>query len=403
MKFKKNYVIAAIILVIAWGGYYWYSKSKSTTNQVKYVTATAEKGMLTSSVSASGNVVVDQSSNIDPTISGTVADLSVAVGDSVKKGQLLFTIINEDLTVSVAKSTASLKTSKDAIEVAEVNVKSAKADYNAAKKKEDKTPGTYTNKELSVMKDKIDLAEDDVTEAEKNYIASQADYSNTLTNAGKRRVTALLDGTVNAVNIKNGDDLSKVSSGSSRQVPIIIGDLGTMKAQVQVNEVDVANVSIGQKVMMKMDALNNFETTGIVEKMDSLGTLTSGVVTYNVTIDFDSLDPRIKPEMSVSASIITDVKQDVLTVPSSAVKIQNGTNYIEVLNGATPEQKNVVVGVSNSTDTEIVSGIKAGDKVVTQTINSSSTSSAGTSSTSRTGSSSGGLRLPSLGGGGRPD
>jgi RND family efflux transporter MFP subunit len=400
---RKKYVWVIVIVLII-GGYYYYKSRQSTTSQVKYVTATAEKGTLTSSVSASGNVVVDQSSNIDPTISGTVADLSVAVGDSVKKGQLLFTIINEDLTVSVAKSTASLKTSKDAIEVAQVSVKSAKADYNAAKKKEDKTPGTYTNKELSVMKDKIDLAEDDVAEAEKNYIASQADYSNTLTNAGKRSVTALLDGTVNAVNIKNGDDLSKVSSGSSRQVPIIIGDLGTMKAQVQVNEVDIANVSIGQKVMMKMDALNNFETTGIVEKMDSLGTLTSGVVTYNVTIDFDSLDPRIKPEMSVSASIITDVKQDVITVPSSAVKIQNGTNYVEVLNGATPEQKNVTVGTSNSTDTEIVGGINVGDKVVTQTINSSSTSSASASSTSRTGgSSSGGLRLPGLGGGGRPD
>jgi RND family efflux transporter MFP subunit len=390
---RKKYVWVIVVVLII-GGYYFYKSRQSTTSQVKYVTATAEKGMLTSSVSASGNVIVDQSSNIDPTISGTVADLSVAVGDSVKKGQLLFNIVNGDLTVSVAKSTASLKSSKDAIEVAEVSVKSAKADYNAAKKKEDKTPGTYTNKELDVMKEKIDLAEDDVTEAQKNYTASQADYSNTLTNAGKRRVTALLDGTVNAVNIKNGDDLSKVSSGSSRQVPIIIGDLGTMKAQVQVNEVDVANVSIGQKVMMKMDALNNFETTGVVEKMDSLGTLTSGVVTYNVTIDFDSLDPRIKPEMSVSASIITDVKQDVLIVPSSAVKIQNGTNYVEVLSAATPEQKNVTIGVSNSTDTEIVGGIDAGDKVVTQTINSSATTSATQSSGSR-----GGIGLPGLGGG----
>lgn len=124
------------------------------------------------------------------------------------------------------------------------------------------------------------------------------------------------------------------------------------------------------------------------------------MVTYNVTIDFDSLDARIKPEMSVSASIITAVKQDVLTVPSSAVKIQNGTNYVEVLNGATPEQKNVTVGTSNSTDTEIVSGLSAGDKVVTQTINSSSASSASTSSTSRTGGGAGGIRLPGLGGGG---
>lgn len=399
---RKKYVWIVIVLLIAVGSYYWYSKSKSTKSQVQYVTVTAEKGTLTSSISASGNVIVDQSSNIDPTITGTVADLAVAVGDSVKKGQFLFNIVNGDLTVSVAKSTASLRQAKDSVESSGIDVKSAKADYGAAKKKEDKTPGTYTDKQLGVMKDQIDTAEDKVTEAEKNYAATQADYSNTLTEAGKRKVTTPLDGTVNSVNIKNGDDLSKVSSGSSRQVPIIIGNLGTMKAQVQVNEVDIANVSIGQKVMMKMDALNNFETSGKVEKMDSLGTVTSGVVTYNVTIDFDSLDLRIKPQMSISSSIITDVKQNVLTVPSSAVKSQGGTTYVEVLNGATPEQKNVTVGASNSTDTEIVSGINAGDKVVTQTINSSSTTSGtSTSSTSRTGGG-GGLRLPGLGGGGRP-
>jgi multidrug efflux pump subunit AcrA (membrane-fusion protein) len=107
--------------------------------------------------------------------------------------------------------------------------------------------------------------------------------------------------------------------------------------------------------------------------------------------------------MSVSSSIITDVKQNVLTVPSSAVKSQGGNTYVEVLNGATPEQKNVVVGASNSTDTEIVSGINAGDKVVTQTINASaSTSTTSTSSTNRTSGGGGGIRIPGLGGGGRP-
>lgn len=395
---RKKYVWVVIILLIAGGSYYWYSKSKSTTNQVRYVTATAGKGTLTSSISASGNVIVDQSSNIDPTITGTVADLAVAVGDSVKKGQFLFNIINGDLTVSVSKGTASLEQSQNAVEDAKVTVKSAKAEYGAAKKKEDKTPGTYTDKQLKVLKAKIDSAEDGITEAEKNLAATQADFSNTLSNASKRKVTAPIDGTVNSVNIKNGDDLSKVSSGSSRQVPIIIGNLGTIKAQVQVNEVDVANVSIGQKAMLKFEAIDGLQASGKVEKMDSLGTISSGVVTYNVTIDFDSLDDRVKPQMSVSASIITDVKQNILIVPSSAVKAQGGTTYVEVLNGATPEQRNVTTGVSNSTDTEILSGLSEGDKVVTQTINASAISSTSTSSTNRTGG--GGLRIPGLGGGG---
>lgn len=394
---RKKYVWIAIAILVAGGSYWWYSRSKSTSSQVQYITSTAEKGTLTFSISASGNIIVDQSATVDPTITGTVTDLAVAVGDSVKKGQFLFNIINGDLTVSVAKSTASLEQSENSVESAKVSVKQAKADYDAAKKKEDATPGTYTDKQLKVLKAKIDTAEDGVTAAEKSLAATQADYNNTLSDAGKRKVTAPLDGTVNAVNIKNGDDLGRLSSSSTSEAPIVIGNLDTMKAQVQVNEVDVANVSIGQKAMLKFSAIDGLEVSGKAEKMDSLGTLNQGVVTYNVTIGFDSLDNRIKPEMSVSASIITDVKQNVLIVSASAVKSQGGSDYVEVLNsGQTPVQKTVEVGISNGTDTEILSGISEGDKVVTQTINPNVTTTSSSGSSNRGGSS---FRIPGLGGG----
>jgi len=149
-----------------------------------------------------------------------------------------------------------------------------------------------------------------------------------------------------------------------------------MKAEVEVNEVDISNVQIGQKVMMTFTAIDGLEASGAVEKIDSLGTLESGVVTYNVTISFDSLDPKIKPEMSVSANIITEVKQNIITVPNSAVKTENGNSYVEVLNsGKAPVKVDVKVGASNNTDTEISSGVNVGDKVVTQTITSETTSS----------------------------
>jgi RND family efflux transporter MFP subunit len=391
-KRKKYIWVIAIVLII--GGYYFYKSRQSTPSQIKYVTATAEKGTLTSSISASGNIVVDQSASIDPDIAGTVENVAVQVGDQVKKGQLLFTINNDQLGVSLSQAQASYTQAQSSLQSAQASVNSAKANY-----KTDKKSSATVHEQKVADQQKIAASKTSLDASKQSLTSAQASLSYALQQASKRNVISTIDGTVNAVNVKNGDDLSKLSSGSSRLVPIIIGDLGTLKAQVQVNEVDVANVSIGQKVMMKMDALNNFETAGVVEKMDSLGTVSSGVVTYNVAIDFDSLDPRIKSDMSVSASIITYVKQDVLTVPSSAVKSQGGTTYIEVLNSATPEQKNVTVGISNSTDTEIVSGLSEGDKVVTQTINSSSTSS----TTTQNSSSRGGIGLPGLGGGGHPD
>jgi membrane fusion protein, macrolide-specific efflux system len=389
---KKKYIWIVIILLVAGGSYYWYSKSASTSSQIRYVTEKAEKGALTSSISASGNVIVDQSSNIDPTITGTVANLAVNIGDKVTKGQFLFNIVNDDLSVSVAKSQASYKQALSSLESAKASKKQARVDLDAA-----------NSKNKAALKQKFEAAEASVESAQQSVISAQADLVNQKSNAAERRVVSPIDGTVNAVNVKNGDDLSKLSSGNTRQVPIIIGDLGTMKAQVQVNEVDIANVLIGQKAMLKLDAVDGLEASGKVEKMDSLGTSDQGVVTYNVTVGFDFLDERVKPEMSVSASIITDVKQDVLMVPSSAVKSQGRNVYVEVLNGATPEQKSVTVGASNSTNTEIVSGLSEGEKVVTQTINSGTSSSSATNGASSANRSSGGLRIPGLGGGGRPD
>lgn len=386
--FKKHkYIYIGIIIVLIVGGYYWYSKSKSAKTTVQYKTAEVEKGTLTTSISGSGNVIVDQSSTVDPTITGTVYGLAVSVGDQVKKGQLLFLIENEDLGIDASRAYSSYLQSKASLETAMASKKEAKKNYDDA-----------SSSEKSIMKKRFEAAEISLEVAERNVNTSWSSYQSSLTDASKRKVVSPIDGTVNAINIKNGNDLSRLSSNSNSSAPIIIGDLNTLKAQVKVNEVDIVNVSIGQNVSLTFSAIDGLTSIGKVEKIDSLGTLTSGVVTYNVTIGFDSLDPRIKPEMSVSAAIITDVKQDVILVPNSAVKTQKGRSYIQILKGQTPENVAVKAGLSNDMQTEIISGINVGDKVITQTTSSGSTTS--TASSRSTGSS---VRIPGLSGGGRPD
>lgn len=387
MKMKKTY-IAVIMLVVIVGGYFWYKKSNSSDTIPVYKTAVAEKGAITSSISGSGNVIVDQLSTVDPTITGTVSNLSVEVGDTVKKGQLLFTIINEDLSVANARAAASLQQAKNSVGSAELQVEQARDAYEAEQRDLDQKEN---------LGEQLKIAKDQLLAAQKSYSATLADHNNQLSDASKRTVKAPIDGTVNAVNIKNGDDLSRLSSSSASQAPIIIGDLDTLKAEVQVNEIDIPNISVGQKVMFQFSAIDDLELSGKVEKIDALGVVTSGVVTYDVTIGFDVSDPRIRPQMSVSASIITAVKPDVIIIPSGAVKTENESSYVEVLaeREKVPVRKNVVIGISDNINTEIVSGIEPGDKVVTQTINS------GVSGASTASGQSGGVRIPGVGGFGR--
>lgn len=390
MKWNKWTVGFLVVAVV--GGYYWYHSRQSTTLPLQYVTATANKGLIASSVSGSGNVIVDQSATVDPTITGTVANLSVALGDSVKKGQPLFTVVNDQLSVSVAQASASNLQTQDAIDSALLSKKQAQADYTNAKKKDKATPSTYTKKDLAILKQKIDLADQHINEAQKNIVASNVSYRKTVSDANKRQVVAPLDGTVNEINIKNGDDLAKLSSGNTKLSPIILGDLTTLKASVSINEVDIANVSIGQKATATFNALDGLTATGKVEKIDSLGTVSQGVVTYKVQIAFDTIDPRIKSNMSVSAAIISSVKQDVLMVPNSAVQSDNQGSYVNLLVNNAPQRHAVEVGISNTTNTEITSGLNEGDAVITQTIDPNVVSTAS--------SAAGGIRIPGLTGGG---
>jgi RND family efflux transporter MFP subunit len=383
---KRKYQIIAVILMVG-GGYYWYQQTHKVATAVQYKTTAAEKGKITTSITGSGNVIVDSSANIDPTITGTVASLAVNIGDKVKKGQTLFTIVNDQLSVDADQAQVSYAQARGSLQSAKASKKQAQYDLNH---------NHSGMAQKNILEDKLSAAKISLDAAEQNVIVAESKYRNALSDSAKRNVVAPISGTVNAINVKNGDDLSKLSSGSSRTVPMIIGDLNTMKAQVQVNEVDISNVSIGQKTSLTFSAIDGLTATGKVEKMDSIGTLSSGVVTYNVTISFDSLDQRIKPEMSVSASIITGVKQDVLLIPNGAVKTRNGATYVQVLKNQAPENKNVEVGLSNNTQTEIVSGINVGDKVVTQTIAGDTTASSTTKTTSSS------VRIPGLGSG-RPD
>lgn len=190
-------------------------------------------------------------------------------------------------------------------------------------------------------------------------------------------IRAPFDGVLARLTVKGTDT---VSSGT------VVGTIVSSQkiATVSLNEVDVEKVKVGQKAELTFDAITDLTITGTVTTVDLVGTITQGVVNYNVEIALDNDDSRIKPGMSVSANIITVTKENILTVPSSSVKSQGKTYYVESFkiplekgkstfgtpSEEKPEKINVEIGISNDTLIEIISGIKEGDQVVVRTIKS---------------------------------
>ncbi len=236
----------------------------------------------------------------------------------------------------------------------------------------------------------------DVRQAEITVMQRQGDLDQATINLGKYSVRSPFDGTVATVDVDPGDN---ASSGTSVATVISPNKIAT----ISLNEIDVAKVKIGDKATLTLDALPDLSLTGSVIQVDQIGTVSQGVVTYNVKLALDTQDESVKPGMSVSASIITDSKTDVLILPQSAVKMTGTTANVQVLDNVTgptdnqgivssakPRSVPVEAGASNDSDIEIVSGLNEGDLVVTRTITTAATAqttgNAGILGGSRTGS-----------------
>jgi len=210
-------------------------------------------------------------------------------------------------------------------------------------------------------------------------------------------VLAPFDGVISQFDLVKGDAVSAAT---------VLGILITKQkiAEISLNEVDAIRIKSGQKATLAFDAIPDFSLAGQVIEVDAVGTLSQGVVTYNVKIAFEVQDERIKPPMSVSALIVTEARPGALLVPSSAVKLQREISYVEmpgkndsvlVTAGAagiilkeTLRRQVVQAGLSNDEFTEIVSGLNEGDLVVTRTIQSNSQQQ------TQTTQSSSGFRIP---------
>ncbi|MEI6528506.1 MAG: efflux RND transporter periplasmic adaptor subunit [bacterium] len=268
----------------------------------------------------------------------------------------------------------------------------------SAKDAIDSANRTLAEKEQSLVDLQTGAAELDIKSSQLSLTQKENALIDAQTNLADYYIRAPFAGTLAKVSVNKGDS---ISSGAAVATVITKQKI----AAITLNEVDAAKVKVGQKVTLTFDAIDNLTVTGEVAEVDTIGTVSQGVVNYTIKVSFDTQEDSVKPGMSVSASIITAVKTDILAVPNGAIKTQGGTNYVliptETIANATssqgvvlstaPSQQTVTIGLSNDTMTEIVSGLKEGDLVVVKT-------TASTASNTVTANKSGAASL--LGGGG---
>jgi HlyD family secretion protein len=257
----------------------------------------------------------------------------------------------------------------DDIASAEEKVEEAQVSYDDLKKGAD---------ELELLTSEQSLAQ------KRSTLASAVDAcSDARNNLENYTVKAPFDGVIATVPVAIADEASPSVTVATLITKVKI-------ATLTLNEVDVVKVKKGQQATLTFDAVENLTLAGTVAQVDIVGSANSGVVGYGVKIAFTTDDERIKSGMSVSATIQTDVRADVVTVPSSAIQAStSGASYVLTLPNVTaeqasaspdgitsdtqPERTAVTVGLADDTNIEILTGLEAGDVLVIKTVQSSAT------------------------------
>ncbi|OGD54411.1 hypothetical protein A3J78_00110 [Candidatus Beckwithbacteria bacterium RBG_13_35_6] len=156
-------------------------------------------------------------------------------------------------------------------------------------------------------------------------------------------------------------------SSTSNQKVATLETGGLPIVSVNLSEIDVSRVQLDQKTTITLDSIPDKTFTGKVIGVDRIGQTSSGVTQYPSIIKLDSSAPEILPNMTATASIIIDQKDNVLLVPLSAVQSQEGESFVIVFKNNQQQFVPVVTGLASDSQTEIISGVDEGDLVVSGT------------------------------------
>jgi len=391
---KRNVIIVGIVVIVVaivaiFIGLQQMNANAAAATTVRTQTAAVQRGTLIATVAEAGNVSAPTMTSLAFQTSGHIAQVSVQVGDKVKQGQVLMALDPTDLQLALktaqtnlasaqanldsAKIKASqnvnqLIVAKTALDKAAVALQQAQAAYDAIAWRPDAGLMTQATTLQSASADyQSALANYNITAsnisdnsalrtAQAQVDQAQIAVTQAQGNLDKTKLVAPINGTVSSVNFNVGD----TPSGTA----VVIADLSKIQVKVTVAEIDISKIKVGNSAQMTLDALPGLTYTATVTSIGPVGTVTSGVVNYPVTVQLSDPDGDVLPGMTANLAIEVDRREDVLLAPARAIRTQGNQKVATVLYKGQQISVPVTTGLSNDTQVEVTSGLKEGDEVV---------------------------------------
>ncbi|MFK8272506.1 efflux RND transporter periplasmic adaptor subunit [Capnocytophaga canimorsus] len=381
-------VLVLILLIVGKKSGWWGNQPKGKEVEVKQIT----RNSLTQKVSATGKIQPELEIKISSEVSGEIIELPVVEGQMVKKGDLLVRI-NPDIYQSVLnRSVAGLENIKSSLRQAEANLKENEASFERSQKLFEK--GVISRAEWDKAVSAYDIAKANRESAKYSVQSAMASVSEAQDNLKRTSIYAPASGTISKLNVELGERVVGTVQMTGTEI-MRVANLSSMEVEVDVNESDIVKVNINDRATIEVDAYPKKTFEGRVTNIANTANATTSVeqvTNFKVKIHIDEASYQalltgkkqgyspFRPGMTATVDILTTERNDVVTVPVSAIvmksvkeitkdslikeKDDKRQEAVFVVKDGKALLKAVSTGIQDNTDIEILSGVEAGEQII---------------------------------------
>lgn len=393
---RKRWIILISVAVVLGGGVFGIGAALRPSNQIDPSKLVAvEKGDLAKSVVATGKIEPLAKVEVKSKASGIVKSIYVDYGDTVKQGQVLAELDKEQLQSAVDGARANLLAAQAGMQSAEAtyernvvdaagpdlpylkatvdrNRKAAADGLIAASLVDDgeKAYQLALNKQLSAQRN-VAVSKAEVAKAKAQVAQFEAALSSSEQDLRNSTIASPMDGLVLSRDVEVGSAVSSILVlGSQATLIMTLGDVSSVYVLGKVDQADIGKVYLGQPARIVVESFKDKKFQGKVTKISPMGVEKDNVTTFEVRVSIQNPGGELKANMSANAEIILEEKHNVLLVPEAAVVYdKDRATSLEIPD---PKEKtgrrklSVKLGISNGVKTELLGGLKEGDKVILQ-------------------------------------
>ena len=391
----------AIAVVAGLGVAVFVARGRNAKKAATVKVEAVESRDLVASVTASGQVSPRTKVDVSADITGKIIRLAVKEGDQVTKGQFLLQIDPQQFEAALQRSQASLASAKAQLAQASANFIQAKRNYDRSAEIKKSTPTLLSDEQLEQLRTQVEVNQALSDAAKFSVEQAEASVRDARFSLSRTTISAPMSGRITRLNVENGETAIQGTLNKDAATLLTISDLSVLETKIKVDETDVSRITLGDSAVVQIDAFPDTTFIGRVVRIANSSVKAAAAtqagdqaVDYEVVVQLVNAPGETRPDFSATAKIITDVRQQVLSIPIIALTVredsaitagdtaqaaggrkpaakQIGKRDVEgvfVVNGTnTVSFRQVKVGIAGDRYFEVLGGLKVGDRIVAGT------------------------------------